>query len=540
MHAGRTCGARTEGTSEEVMSTQPAPKIIKIIRMREALEPYEVCQSSCGVGSSVVTHVMRRYEELGIPASDLSVMEPKQVEELFYPLNKRRRKDVPLPDFQTMYERLQENGSKLNVYMLWLEYIEENPDGYGYTQYNKYFREYVAKTYGPKKLKMLVTRKPGEKMYLDWMGDQPMILLNPETGELEKAHIFCATLGVSSVGYAEVFADETTENYITGIIHSLNYFGMAPKYFVPDNLRVAVTKNSRDEVIITRICEDLEKWYDVIFLPTPPRKPTAKGSVERYVGFTESHFVEPLKKKTYVSVEECNLEGFSIMDNLNKRIERGRKKSKWELFEQIDRPEMHALPDRPFTLWEYKPIARVPDTYHVTYDQHQYSVPFTMAGKPAIVKASAMEIQICDEYNRLVTAHKRMYAEYPKAHTCKEHMPPAHLYYTDVNEMDGSKYRNWAASIGPAASKVIETILASATHEEQMYDACTSIMYHAKEIAPQIVEKAAKTCIDLGMCKCTAFKKMITEEANNNKHAKQTQVILEDHNPNVRGKDFWK
>ena len=54
---------------------------------------------------------------------------------------------------------------------------------------------------------MPVERIPGEKMYIDWVGDQPCLLTDPATGEILKVHIFATTLGFSSCVYAEAFAD---------------------------------------------------------------------------------------------------------------------------------------------------------------------------------------------------------------------------------------------------------------------------------------------------------------------------------------------
>ena len=52
---------------------------------------------------------------------------------------------------------------------------------------------------------MAVNRKPGEKMYIDWVGDQPGLLTDVTTGEIIRVHIFATTLGVSSMIYAEAF-----------------------------------------------------------------------------------------------------------------------------------------------------------------------------------------------------------------------------------------------------------------------------------------------------------------------------------------------
>ena len=74
-------------------------------------------------------------------------------------------------------------------------------------------------------------------------------------------------------------------------------------------------------------------------------------------------------------------------------------------------------------------VLKVPNNYHIEYDGHYYSVLYSYCGKPAILKATASEIRICDQYNRLICTHKRSYREFPLYITVDEHMPPEHLYY---------------------------------------------------------------------------------------------------------------
>ena len=62
--------------------------------------------------------------------------------------------------------------------------------------------------YGGQKVSMAVNRIPGEKMYIDWVGDQPELLTDTEIGEINEVHIFATTLGISSLIYAEAFPNE--------------------------------------------------------------------------------------------------------------------------------------------------------------------------------------------------------------------------------------------------------------------------------------------------------------------------------------------
>ena len=67
-------------------------------------------------------NILDRFEELGLPFVDVKQMEPDKVEEAFYPPDNLRRKDIPLPDYQLIYDRLTAKGSKANLFYQWVDY----------------------------------------------------------------------------------------------------------------------------------------------------------------------------------------------------------------------------------------------------------------------------------------------------------------------------------------------------------------------------------------------------------------------------------
>lgn len=69
-------------------------------------------------------------------------------------------------------------------------------------------------------------------------------------------------------------------------IRSSSFYGAIAKYFVPDNLKTAVTKHTKDELILQSTFADLEYFYEIIVLPPPARKPKGyrrKNVVGNYV-----------------------------------------------------------------------------------------------------------------------------------------------------------------------------------------------------------------------------------------------------------------
>ena len=306
------------------------------------------------IGSGTLNLIMSRYHANGIPIEELRMMAPKEVENLFYPQKNLQRKDVPLPDFQYYYDRIHAPGSRMNISFCWLDYKEKNPDGYEKSQFYEYFNRFIAENYGGQKVSMAVNRIPGEKMYIDWVGDQPELLTDTETGEIKKVHIFATTLGVSSLIYAEAFPNEKLPCFIEGCAHAVSFYGAVTKYFVPDNLRTAVTKHTKDELILQSTFADLEDFYETIVLPPPARKPKGKPTVENHVRYLEIHLVEKLKEKIYVSFEDLNAEIKKIVAVLNKRSFQGKDFSRQDAFEKYDKPCMKPLPGEPIIDFKYQ------------------------------------------------------------------------------------------------------------------------------------------------------------------------------------------
>ena len=520
---------------------QPYTTIVGVIEFRLAGQSYDVVQKRYSIGSSTVTLIMNRFKEIGLSLDDLKAMEPKKLVNAFYPPESRRRKDIPMPDYQAIHERMLEMGRRADLAFLWLEYKEEHPDGYQQSQFYKYYAEYLKENFGAESATMPVERVPGEKMYIDWVGDQPELLTDPFTGEIRKVHVFTTTLGFGSCVYAEIFPDEKLASFIAGTTHALEYYGAVPKYLVPDNLKAAVQKHTKDDFVLNAAYSDLEDFYGVVVLPPPPRKPKGKSTVENHVRFLEVHLVEKLKENIYTSLEALNDATRAIVEAINQR--RFQKKadlrySRKDAFEKYDKPRMSQLPGGTYTLCDYKYFLRVPDNYHLEYDGHYYSVLYTYRGQPAILKATMSEVRICDQNNRLICKHPRSYKTFPLYVTDDSHMRPEHLYYKEVNAHDGAYYRRWASVYGDEMSTVIDRVLRTPKHEEQAYKSCAGILHLCKDVSPVTVTEAAQKCIDTNTCKYTYFKKVLHSIMNSRINGGAKPGTLPAHE-NIRGRDFY-
>lgn len=510
--------------------------IIGVIKKRTAKAPYRDVTARYQIGNSTVHLIMERYETLGISLETLESMKPEDVEKAFYPSDVIRRNDTPLPDFQKIHDRIHEKGSKANLYFLWERYKGENPEGYQYTQFAEYYNRWQTENYGSKNVAMAVERIPGEKMYIDWVGDTPYLIHDPSTGEVFKVHTFVTTLGVSSKVYAELFPNEKEANFIAGTVHAVESYGAIPKYFVPDNAKTAVIKHTKDELVINSAYEDLESYYDVIILPPPARKPTGKPTVERYVQYLETKLLETLKEYTFTSFEQANEETKKIVAAINDEIPQGWNMSHNDAFEAYDKPKMKLLSYGSFTLCDYVAFDSVPRNYHLKYDGHYYSVFYTYYGQPVILKATATDIKICDKNNRLICTHKRSYAKFPLYVTKDEHMPAPHRFYKEVNGHDGDYYRRWAKAMGESMYIMVDRVLCSSKHEEQSYNSCNGILHMCDGVSKMIANEAAKRCIEMNVCKYSYFKKILAEV----KKEKDDDGSDLPNNENVWGDDYYE
>ena len=511
--------------------------IMGIIRMRQQGLSYRQCHDRFKVGNSTITLLMARYQDLGLSLTDLEKMDSQKVVQAFYPPDEKRRKDVPLPDFKKIHERLMEKGSKANLFFLWTEYKQDNPNGYQYSQFAEYYHRYVEQNFGSQDVSMAVERIPGEKVFIDWVGDQPEIIMNPESGELQKVHVFVTTVGVSSYLFAELFPNEQLPNFMKGTNDALAFYDAVPKYLVPDNAATAVAKHTKDVLLINSTYQDLESFYGTIILPPPAYKPKGKPTVEKHVQLLETWLLKKLKENVYSSFASANEACKKIIADINDRKPTGWEHSRKEMFELYDKPQMKKLSDGAFTTCDYVAFDHIPANYHLPYDGHYYSVLYTYYNRPAILKAPMTEIRICDENNRLLCTHSRSYKKFPKYITNDEHMSPEHRFYKEVNMHDGDYYRRWASVIGKDMFTLIDTVLHSSKHEEQSYNSCNGILHMCDGKSKVIVNMAARKCIELNSCKYSYFKRILNDILNNG--GRPSGDSLPEHK-NIRGKDFYK
>lgn len=486
----------------------------------------------CKLGNGTYQRIEEKFRESGKSYDDLLKMDPDDVVSLFYPEASVRRKKIPLPDFQKVYLNIKSNSSTL--FVEWMDYKKDNVDGYQYTQFCEYYNRYLKENYGDD-VSMAVNRVPGEKLYIDWVGLRPKLVYNSDNGVLKEAHFFVTSIGVSNMIYVKAYENEKLPNFIDGTKCAIEYYGAVPKYLVPDNLKTAITKHSKDELVVNAAYEDLENHYGTIILPPPSRKPKGKPTVERYVQFVETRIIPELKRNIYPSFEALNNKLYELFDKTNNEYSKKLKAIKKETFEAYDKPMMNPLPQVSFSMVDYKYVSKVPDNYHVEYDNHYYSIPFNYRDKSVIVKATFTDIKIVDMNNNLIFKHPRSYKVFPKYITEESHMPSSHRFYKEINTSTNEDFLKRANRIGPNMEKLCKAVMYSFKHEEQSYNSLNGILHSCDGLSYVMCDEVAKSCLIAGCASYSYFKKALAMTIN----SKDKNNNLPQHK-NIRGKDFYK
>ena len=137
----------------------------------------------------------------------------------------------------------------------------------------------------------------------------------------------------------------------------------------------------------------MAKHYQVAVLPARVRKPRDKAHVENSVQNVERWVLAPLRNRTFFSIGEANHAILPLLQALNEREMEHQGKSRKQLFEEMDRPELRPLTERPYEFAVWKD-AKVNIDYLVVVEGHYYSVPHTLVRQQVRIRATEMMIAI--------------------------------------------------------------------------------------------------------------------------------------------------
>lgn len=255
------------------------------------------------------------------------------------------RRKQPEPDWSVVARELKRKHVTLQV--LWEEYYAANPDGYRYSRWCDLFRGWQGRL----PLVMRQSHAGGEKLFVDYAGDKVPVVVDRRTGEVRDAHLFVAVMGGSSLSFACATWTEQFADWIEAHNAAFAFFGGVPQLLVPDNAKVAVIKACHFDPMLNRSYNDMARHYGTAVLPARPRRPRDKAKVEACVGIVERWVLGKLRNRIFYSLAELNTAIAGCLADLNDtRVMRQFGKTRRQLFEEVDAPNLKPLPAEPWSM----------------------------------------------------------------------------------------------------------------------------------------------------------------------------------------------
>jgi transposase len=502
-------------------------KIREVLRLkRECGLTNRAIARSCSISHSTVGEYLQRAEAAGLSwPLPVDLDEDALFQFLFPTPSHPSSKIIPCPDWPLIHTELRKKSVTLRL--LWVEYREAHPDGYGYSQFCELYRRWAKRL----KPSMRLSHKGGEKLFVDYAG-QTVPVVDPHTGEIRQAQIFVAVLGASSYTYAEAHWRQDLANWTGAHVRAFAFIGGVPEIVVPDNLKAGVKHPCRYEPDLNPTYQNLAQHYGTAIIPARPRKPKDKAKVEVGVQVVERWILARLRNRTFFSLADLNQAIRELLDELNTRLMRHLGRSRRELFEMLDRPALKPLPEQPyeFAIWKK---ARVNIDYHVEFEKHYYSVPHRLIHKEVYVRAAESTIEIFFKGKR-VASHRRSNT-LGRHTTATEHMPSSHQKY---QEWSPDRFTRWAETIGPHTTQLVQTLLASRKHPQQAYRSCMGILRLASRYGEDRLEAACRRALPAGIHSYKGVKNILDAKLDQVEPEEPTPVVPTDHE-NIRGQTYY-
>jgi transposase len=240
-------------------------KLREILRQKWTLaRSHREVAASLQVSVGVVTSVLRRATHAGLDWAQVQQLADDILEARLYGVADPGGRGRPRPDCAWIHTERKRPGVTLEL--LHLEYLERHPDGYRYTRFCDYYRQWLARH----RLSMRQDHRVGEKVFVDYAGQKPH-LIDPTTGEVIEVELFVGVLGASNYTYAEATRTQTLPDWLGSHERMVRYFGGVTTAIVCDQLKSGVTVPCRYEPGLQRTYDEFAQHLGTTILPARPR-----------------------------------------------------------------------------------------------------------------------------------------------------------------------------------------------------------------------------------------------------------------------------
>ena len=505
-------------------------KIREVIRLSlgERLSLRQI-SSSLQIPTTTVGEYVRRARDAGLTWPLPSDLDDDSLESLLFGSPTGPTQARPMPDWAKIHLELRR--PHVTLMLLWYEYKQTFPDGYGYSQFCEHYKRFASKV----DVVMRQNHKAGERLWVDFSGGKVPIYDERLAEIAIEAELFVAVLGVSSLIYAEALPSQELMYWIDAHVRTFEFLGGTPQLLVPDNLRSGVTRSNRYEPEINATYAEMAAHYGVAVLPARAFRPRDKAKAESGVLIAERWILARLRNRRFSSVAEANLAIRELVDWLNNRPFKVLPGSRRSVFEEIERPCLRPLPESRYEFATWK-TAKVNIDYHVEVrsERHFYSVPYRLAREKVEIRLSARTVEIFHK-SRRVASHPRSAVRFGYS-TDPSHMPESHRRHL---EWTPQRILSWAQNTGPNTARMAQAVMENRPHPEQGYRSCLGIIRLEKTYGTDRLEAACTRALAIGSYSYRSIESILKTGLDSKPLPEPEEERSHPHHENIRGPSYY-
>lgn len=441
-----------------------------------------------GVSRKTVKKYLRKIQAASACQNDHHPITDKELSTRVYNNDQTAIGNARFTALLTHFEQAKDELHKTGVtrQVLWMEYLENHPDGYRYSQYCYLFNRYLKHTDPAFHWEY----RPGEFTQMDFAGDK-LSYVDKSTGEVIECEVFIGVLPFSGLIFCTAVESQQTADFAHCVNQMVNYTGGVTLTYLVDNLRTAVKKADKNEPAFTQLCHQMSDHYNTTFSATRPREPTDKGMVENAVKIVYTQIYAPMRHKTLHSLEALNIQIRILLDKLNDKPYKNSTESRRDIFMRLEQAVLKPLPAAPFKIRKCKEVT-VQRNYAIQLPDngHYYTVPYGYVGRKVSVYFNKQTVEVYCAQER-IAFHVRNSQE-PKFNRVADHLPANHQHMVAMQGWTVEELVERAAQVGHYTRQAADRILHSSIYPEQNFKACHAMIMLQKTYGSHRLEAACR------------------------------------------------
>lgn len=418
----------------------------------------------------------------------------------------------------------------VSKHLLWQEYRQQHPEGYGYSQFCFHLQQQQVAAHPS----MVLQHKPAEKLYIDFAGKK-LHYVDKSSGELIECQVFVACLPFSDYSFAMAVHSQSTEDFLYALSCCLHQLGGVPLALVPDNLKAAVIKANRYEPRINQALEDFANHYQTTVVPARARKPRDKALVENQVKLIYSRVYAKIRNMRFFDIHSLNKAITEKIKDHNQTRMQQKPYCREERFLAEERKHLLPLPAQGFELKYYNELTVGKNNHiYLSEDKHYYSVPYKLIGQKVKVIYTRSMVYIFSK-GKQQAVHIRNFQ--PGGYSSdKQHLCSQHRHYRDRSP---DYYLQQAQKRSLVLHQLVGLIFSQNRYPEQLYKTCDGLFALHRMADSHTFEKACQIAMQYQNYSYRFIKNILENKMTQLEADQSEDKPLPSHR-NLRGKQHYQ